>query len=437
MKKKYLFFTLIFLLVLSFCIPAAAVREYGVIYDETEALGSQTLAMQGEQTLPQLSEKLGIDLRVDVITESGNDSIGDTAKWIYSTYGYGCGEHKEDLTLTILLEQQEDEYTYAMSDENWCIYATLRQGRGSGRQLACEVRDAVEPFMVERAWNGEDMTMSATALTQAVDAMAEAAEDYILTNGLSEGYGEETCEAKTGTAEESTGVDMEYVFDISDLLAYEEWQQLESRAAELSKRHGCGIYFALVDDYREYGESGVFDAACQIYHNGQLGIGENRDGIIVLISMNDRDYEMFVYGEHAEYAFDEFGQEKLEERFLEDLGYDDWYGGVSNYLNACDEFLTKAEEGKPVRPSRWGRIVIATGLSFLAAGIICCTLLGSMKNVCQKTEANDYLTADGLHLTKKLDQFLRSDVIRKKIEKESSDSTRSQSGGGSGRSGKF
>lgn len=435
MKKKYLFFTLIFLLVLSFCIPAAAVREYGVIYDETEALGSQTLAMQGEQTLPQLSEKLGIDLRVDVITESGNDSIGDTAKWIYSTYGYGCGEHKEGLTLTILLEQQEDEYTYAMSDENWCIYATLRQGRGSGRQLACEVRDAVEPFMVERAWNGEDMTMSATALTQAVDAMAEAAEEYILTNGLAEDYGEENPAEEESEAPESNSVDMEYVFDISGLLTYEEWQKLEAQAADLSQRHSCGIYFAIVDDYSEYGDGGVFETACQLYHNTQLGIGENRDGIIVLLSMNDRDYAMFVYGEHAEYAFDKFGQEKLEERFLEDLGHDDWYGGISNYLNACDEFLTRAEEGNPVRPSYWLRIIMATGLSFIAAGLICCQFLSNMKNVRQKTDAKDYLTADGLHLTEQYDQFLRSAVTRREIEKENSSSTRSESGGGG--SGKF
>ena len=158
MKNRYSFFALIFLLVLSFCIPAAAVREYGVIYDETESLGPQTLAMQGEQTLPQLSEKLGIDMRVDVITKSDNGRIGDTAKWIYNTYEYGYGDYKEGLTLTVLLEQHEDEYTYAMSDEDWCIYTTLGQGRGSSKQLDCVVRDAVEPFMAERAWNGEDMT---------------------------------------------------------------------------------------------------------------------------------------------------------------------------------------------------------------------------------------------------------------------------------------
>ena len=33
--------------------------EYGVIYDETECVGIAGLTMQGEQTLPELSETLG------------------------------------------------------------------------------------------------------------------------------------------------------------------------------------------------------------------------------------------------------------------------------------------------------------------------------------------------------------------------------------------
>ena len=56
MRKKCPVFALIFLLTLLFYTPASAATEYGVIYDETDALGSQTLKMQGEQTLPQLTE---------------------------------------------------------------------------------------------------------------------------------------------------------------------------------------------------------------------------------------------------------------------------------------------------------------------------------------------------------------------------------------------
>ena len=79
MKKKISIFALILLLALSLCTPALAATEYGVIYDETDELGSAVLTMQGEETLPELSKKLGIDLRVDVLTQISDDSISDAA----------------------------------------------------------------------------------------------------------------------------------------------------------------------------------------------------------------------------------------------------------------------------------------------------------------------------------------------------------------------
>lgn len=109
------------------------------------------------------------------------------------------------------------------------------------------------------------------------------------------------------------------------------------------------------------------------------------------------------------------------------------------YLDACDEFLTKADEGDPVRPSYWENILLVTGLSCLVSGAVCFWLLRSMKTVRAKDKANTYVSKGGLHLTQQLDQFSHTTVTRTKIQKESSGgSTHSESGGGgSGRSGKF
>ena len=447
MKKAYTALALAFLLALSLCTPAMAAMEYGVIYDETESLGSQELTMQGEQTLPQLSQALGLDLRVDVLTQNSYDGLGDAAAGIYEEYDYGYGEHKEGVTLTILLEAQDGD-TYRMVDENdWCVYARLSDERGSGQELSDAVYDAVQPYMAARAWNGEDMTMSAVALTQAVDSMAEAAEDYILTNCPPDSSILETSETPEmseipeapETVEQGDGTDVKHILDTSNLLSHEEWEELESRAEDISNRQHCGIYFAMVDDYTEYRDGSVFEVTYQLYHNNQLGVGDGRDGVIVLLSMEERDYAMFVYGEYAEYAFDEYGQEKLEEKFLGFFEYDDWYGGISHYLDACDEFLTKADEGDPVRPSYWENILLVTGLSCLVSGAVCFWLLRSMKTVRAKDKADTYVSKGGLHLTQQLDQFSHTTVTRTKIQKESSGgSTHSESGGGgSGRSGKF
>lgn len=444
MKKTCSIFALILLLALSLCTPALAATEYGVIYDETDELGSATLTMQGEQTLPELSETLGIDLRVDVLTQISYDSIADAAAGIYARYGYGYGEEREGATLTILMEPQ-DTGTYAMPADGWCVYANLSEERGSSQTLAEAIRTAVEPSMAQRAWNGEDMTMSAVALTQAVESMAAATEDYILTATPETPADPETPEVPDTPAEpeDDDSITMEYVFDAADILPYEEWAELEARAADISKRQHCGVYFALVDDYTVIADD-VYEATYQIYHELELGSGEDRDGIIVLLSMDNRKYAMFVYGEYAEYAFDTYGQDELEGRFLGFFGYDDWYGGITHYLDACDEFLTTADAGDPVRLSYWENFweyfpAVAV-LACLPTGSICIWLMRGMKSVRQKKEANAYLTEGGLHLTQQYDQYTHTTETRTKIQEESSSggSTCSESGGGgSGRSGSF
>ena len=438
MKRKMTALLTALLLVLALGFPAMAAMEYGAVYDETEALGSVELTYQGEQKLPQLTEALGVDLRVDVFTDEGveDTSVSDIAVYVYANSGYGCGAQKDGVSLTLLLRGTEDG-VYTLSESDWCVYALLDTARGSAQDLSGIVHDAVSPYMDERAWNGEDVTMSATALSQAVDAMAESVENYIRANAVTDVVGE-TAESQT---QEPTGADMNYIFDLSDQLSYEEWAELEARASDISQRHGCGVYAAFVDDFTEYGGGNdVYKTTYQLYHASELGMGADRDGIIILLSMDDRDYAMFVYGDYAEYAFDRYGQKELEDAFLGYFGDNDWYGGVSHYLDTCDEYLTRAEEGKPVRKNTLPIYLIVVAASCAIAGGICLMLKWQMKTVHKKAEANEYVAAGGLNLTKQYDRYTHTTETRRKIHDDSDSDSGTSScsgGGGSGRSGKF
>lgn len=235
-------------------------------------------------------------------------------------------------------------------------------------------------------------------------------------------------------AEEQLG----YVTDDAGLLTYEEWSELETLCGAVSTKYQCGVYIVTVDDFTEFGSDDVFEVTYELYHEYTLGKGEERNGLILLLSMYDRDYALFVYGDDAEYAFNMTGQILLEEEFLPYFGEDDWIGGFRAYVNTCDRFLALAAAGDPVRANPVSLILPAVGVSFIIALIICLIMRAGMKSVRAKSDADPYVSGT-LELTQRRDQYTHTTETRRKIESSSgSGSSSSRSGGGgSGRSGKF
>ena len=74
-----------------------------------------------------------------------------------------------------------------------------------------------------------------------------------------------------------------------------------------------------LENYRDYQPEGVFKATYTLYHDNTMGEGPNRDGIMLLLSMDDRDWAMFCYGSRCEYTFNSYGQRQLEDVFLDNF----------------------------------------------------------------------------------------------------------------------
>ena len=113
-------------------------------------------------------------------------------------------------------------------------------------------------------------------------------------------------------AAEQTGAQLSYVTDAAGLLSENENMLLEKMAESVSQKYGVGVYIVTVEDYRDFHSEGVYKATYTIYHECTMGEGPNRDGIMLLLSMDDRDWAMFCYGSRCEYAFNSYGQQKLE-----------------------------------------------------------------------------------------------------------------------------
>lgn len=247
-------------------------------------------------------------------------------------------------------------------------------------------------------------------------------------------------------AGQGTKAQLSYVTDTANLLGAGEKTQLENRAAAISEKYGLGVYIIAVDDYRKYSShSEIFDSCVEIYEKYTLGWGEDQAGTVLMISMDDRDYTLDFNSERADYAFTEAGRDKMENRILPYFRNNDYYGGFSEYLNCCEEYLEAASQGSPVGEGERSSADEKGGLGALVAlpGVIISAITGMvvtapMKSTGLKHEANDYAVPGSLHIVGQSDMFTHRTVTRQRKESSSSGgSSHHSSGSHSGRSGKF
>ena len=233
------------------------------------------------------------------------------------------------------------------------------------------------------------------------------------------------------------------VFDDEGLLSEIEYQTLEDYAREISEQRQCAVYFVTVDDFRNYGDGDIFNVARQIFLASDFGMGEEKDGVMLLLSMADRDYSLIVHG-FGETALTDYGREYICEHFLDDFADDDWFHGVFDYLAYTDDLLSQAREGRVYdryNGITGGVLWVWSLILGVVISLVVCLIQRAMmrKKVREQTDALGYVQGE-VHITRRRDVYSHTTEVRRKIEKKDSGSSGSHShssDGFSGTSGKF
>ena len=252
-----------------------------------------------------------------------------------------------------------------------------------------------------------------------------------------------------------------HVFDLDGILDPADAGSLEKEAAEFSDAYDCGIYVALFDDMEEYGFYNIEEFAEAIYSQWDLGYGDGRDGILLIMSMADRDYDLVAYGDFGNYAFTDYGKEVLADQFLDDFRRDDWATGFHDYIGSSAALIKQARDGEPFDYVGYGDDsnytyqersttdkLASGGLGGTALGRLTALISGSsmkrkMKSAVAATDAADYVSDHGVFLTANEDRFTHTTVVRQHIQRDNdrggghSGGTSVNSGGYSHHSGKF
>ena len=219
-----------------------------------------------------------------------------------------------------------------------------------------------------------------------------------------------------------------YMTDAADLLSEAEAETLNQKAAALTERYGIAVRVLAVSSIGSYNVEDFSEAVFDEYH---LGYGSQDSCIMLLLSMEYRDYDIFAHG-YGNYAFTDYGKERIADHIVPKLRNNDWYGAFLLFLEDCDEYLAKAAQGEPIdRPAAGEmpagtRTVIHAIIALIPALIATLVMKSKMKTVHKQRAAAQYTGWDQLNLSIRDDRFLHRSVHRTRIETNSG----SRGGGG-------
>lgn len=236
--------------------------------------------------------------------------------------------------------------------------------------------------------------------------------------------------------------DMEYAVDSAKVLTTEELESLKSKFAQISDENNIDVGVVTVD-YLDGKSAQEF--ANNLFEQNKFGKGENRDGILLLVSTEDREWAMSTHGSAKE-AFNEEGLDFLSGEFLPYLAEDDYYSAFENFANNArelsamyvlgdpygeDEYADDeniVEEEKGINNEVWIPLSIVMGCAISL--VIMMMYKSQLKSVKSESRADDYLM--DMKLVKSQDIFLYRTVTRTMRPKNENNSSDFSSGGGGG-----
>lgn len=221
------------------------------------------------------------------------------------------------------------------------------------------------------------------------------------------------------------------VVDMADLLTQKEEERLQDRLSGIVEEYQCDVAVVTTESIDG---SFVEEYAENYYDNHGYGIGSDWTGILLFISMEERDWNITAEGKGTE-IFTDYGRREIGDRIVGMLSDGDYFDAFMKFADLSEEFLRQAATGTPYdvdhtwkEPMSLGmRLAISAGAALVVTLIVFAVLVSQLKSVGYQSGAREYVRRGSFHLTRSNDLFLYRTVSRRKIE----DNPPPSGGGGS------
>lgn len=214
------------------------------------------------------------------------------------------------------------------------------------------------------------------------------------------------------------------VVDNAGLLDPYDEQTLTLLLDEISERQECDVIIVTVNSLDG---KRPLTYAHDFYDKNGCGQGASRDGILLLLSMEDRDWAISTCG-FGITAFTDARQERLVSAFLPHLSSGDYNRAFTRFAQDCDRILTTAradeiyETEGASRSFQWVWAVIAVLVGAGISLIVVLCMKAQLKSIRPQRGAQSYISPGSLRLTRQSDLFLYRQVARTRRAEENSNS---------------
>lgn len=209
--------------------------------------------------------------------------------------------------------------------------------------------------------------------------------------------------------------------DDSGLLSTEEASTLQTKLDEISERQQCDVVIVTVDSLD--GKTPQ-DYADDFYDYNGYGYGDDRDGVLFLVSMGERKWQISTCG-YGITAFTDAGIEYIGEKCKDYLSDGEYMDAFCEFADLSDQFLTQAKSGEAYDVGHMPKeklspfwIVADFGIGFLIMLIIAAVKRSKLKSVRFQAAADEYVNTGSMTLTRNQDHLVNRVVTSRVIPKE-------------------
>ena len=379
MKKRIVSLFLVMTLILALALPAyAAKNEY--VSDEFEVLAQEEL---------------------DELNEAGAELADEYGVDVFFAHTY---DDLEDFDVEDTFFKSNDYIALVTNEDYWEVFV-----KGTPE-------DFVDDDVTEELWYAYN---EADTYVGGIEKYQKQAGKLLKANGAEAGNTGKS-EAETEEADD----EILRLVDDADLLSASEEKKLLKKLDQTSKELELDIIIVTVEDC-DGGDVETFteDRYDSVY-------GKNRDGVILLISMAERDWCISGNGE-GKTIFTSSNIDAIGSAITDDLS-------AGNYADAFDLFVDKSvyyiDGARNGYPFNFGTtLIVALVIGLLVAVIVTFVFKSQLKSVHKQAAAQSYVKPGSMQVTLARDFYLYRTVNRTKKANSSSGSSGSHSTG----SGKF